>query len=95
MEEKNEAISQLEAILCGIDEMIYELNSLPVAQDVAELIGSQKARMRFGKELNGSSIVFQNQKQNRWFQNKHTREDILFTGDATPNTMEKDFRNAP
>lgn len=45
--------------------------------------------MRFGKELNGSSIVFQNQKQNRWFQNKHTREDILFTGDATPNTMEK------
>ena len=75
--------------MCGIDEMIYELNSLPVAQDVAELIGSQKARMRFGKELNGSSIIFQNQKQNRWFQNKHTREDILFTGDATPNTMEK------
>ena len=87
--EKNEAISQLEAILHGIDEIIYELNSLPVAQDVAELVGSQKARMRFGKELNGSSIVFHNQKQNRWFQNKHTREDILFTGDATPNTMEK------
>ncbi len=87
--EKNEAISQLEAILHGIDEIIYELNSLPVAQDVAELVGSQKARMRFGKELNGSSIVFHNQKQNRWFQNKHTREDILFTGDATPDTMEK------
>ena len=56
-EEKNEAISQLEAILCGIDEMIYELNSLPVAQDVAELIGSYafwKRTKRFQYRLSKS-----------------------------------------
>ena len=49
LEEKNEAISQLEATLHGIDEMIYELNSLPVAQDVAELVGSQKSAYAFWK----------------------------------------------
>lgn len=89
LEEKNEAISDLEWVLQRIDALIYELNALPIAQDVAELVGSQKARMRFSKELNGASIVFHNMQKFQWFKHKHTRQDILFTGDATPKTMEE------
>ncbi len=89
LEEKEAAVLALEAILREIDGLIYELNGLPAAQDVAELVGSQKARMLFGKELNGSSVIFQNRRQGGLFGRRHTREDILFTGDATPQTMEE------
>jgi len=85
--EKSEAITDLKWVLEQIDDLIYDLNGLPVAQDVAELVGSQKARIYFAKELNGASVVFQNVQQTEWLYPKHTRQDLLFTGDATPKTM--------
>jgi hypothetical protein len=80
---RQEAIARVSAILNRIDELIPQLQLLPPAPDIAEILSRPSTRTAYSDELNAASVIFQNRRTQ-----EASLDDILMTGDATPESMD-------
>lgn len=72
------------ALLQKLPAMRETLAGMPLAQDIREILNRPVTRNAFRQEMNGASLVFHNRRIV-----EATLDDILFTGDATPETMDQ------
>ena len=80
-----EAVSACTSLLLQIDELAPQLNLLPPAPDVREILNRPVVRTAYADELNAASLVFHNRRTQ-----EASLDDILMTGDAAPETFEQD-----
>ena len=71
------------ALLLRIDELAPELNLLPPAPDIREILSRPVVRTAYADALNAASVVFHNRRTQ-----EASLDDILMTGDAAPETMD-------
>ena len=80
---RQEKIDRVSSILYSIEHLIPQLQLLPAAPDIAEIIGRPATRTAYSDELNAAGIIFQNRRTS-----EASLDDILMTGDATPESMD-------
>lgn len=80
---QQENIDRLMLTLSQIEELIPQLLLLPSAPDIAEILSRPTTLTAYSDQLNASGIVFQNHRTC-----EASFDDILMTGDATPETMD-------
>ena len=78
-----EAVSACTSLLLQIDELAPQLNLLPPAPDVREILNRPVVRTAYADELNAASLVFHNRRTQ-----EASLDDILMTGDAAPETFD-------
>jgi hypothetical protein len=79
---QNASAARALAVLDRIDDMLPALNRLPAGEDVRVLLESRAVREAYSEQENAASLVFQNQRGSG-----DATRDVLFTGDATPETI--------
>ena len=78
-----ETVSACTSLLLQIDELAPQLNLLPPAPDVREILNRPVVRTAYADELNAASLVFHNRRTQ-----EASLDDILMTGDAAPETFD-------
>lgn len=80
---RQENIDRTASILHEIEELIPQLQLLPSAPDIIEILNRPTTRTAYSNELNAAGIIFQNRRTK-----EASLDDILMTGDATPESMD-------
>lgn len=80
---REQAAARLNALLDRIDGIIPELNLLPAAPDIVEILNSPVTRKAYSEAVNAASVIFQNRRTS-----EASYDDILMTGDASPDSMD-------
>ena len=78
-----QAIAECTSLLVRIDELAAELNLLPPAPDIREILNRPVTRTAYADALNAASVVFHNRRTQ-----EASLNDILMTGDAAPETFD-------
>ncbi len=80
---RRELLSLLEENLRAMEELKAELNLTPNAHKVRDILTDPLLLTAFSDSINASSVVFHNRRTG-----KAGSEDLLMTGDATPEVLE-------
>ncbi|MDD4807146.1 hypothetical protein [Caproicibacterium lactatifermentans] len=78
------AAERAQIVLDRISAQVPHLAMLPAAEEVCNILESRTARDSYSRQTNAASLLFQNVREG-----KDSTDDVLFTGDATPETMEE------
>ena len=81
-EKRRAYLGHLEETLEELESLREELNAIPEAHDVREVLQNPLNAGPYTTAVNGASVVFHNVRRNG-----PGEQDILLTGDATPETM--------
>lgn len=80
---QQENIDRMTALLNAIEDLIPQVQLLPSAPDITEILSQPTTLTAYSDELNAASIIFQNRRTR-----EASLDDILMTGDATPGSMD-------
>lgn len=76
-------INRIYTILNSIKDRIPQLLLLPLAQDIAEILGRETTRAAYDRERSAASVIFQNNRKS-----EASLDDILMTGAAEPESLD-------
>ena len=82
-EKRRSALELLDQALCELEGLREELNQLPEAHDVREILENPLYAEAYSNGLNAASVIFQNRREG-----EAGPQDILMTGDAPPEILE-------
>lgn len=78
-----ENIDRVSALLGEIEGLVPQLQLLPAAADLEEILSRPATRTAYSDGLNAAGIIFQNRRAR-----EASLDDILMTGDAAPESMD-------